>query len=291
VASDRFHPQTGRSGPALATTYEGTSAALLEQLAGFVDYIEIPPDSIASTRTGRACLRPEVLHQLDAVADDVGLLVHGVGLSIGSVDGWNESYLRLLDELFNRYIPRWHSEHLGFTTVAGQDLGTMLALPRTEEMLDLVCARILRIQDLYPAPFLIEHIIHLLPDSPARYSPAAFLNQITRRTGCGLILDAYNLECDRHNFGLDLGRFLDELDLTPVKEIHLAGGFNYEGFQLDIHSRPTDPSTLALGLDLIARCPNLEVVTYELLKEAIPTLGAAAICTELARLRKAVALC
>jgi len=291
MASEALNAPTRTNGPALATTYEGTSTALLEKIVPLVDYLEIPPDSIARTQAGRTSLHPEVLDQLEAVSPGAGLIVHGIGLSLGSADGWNEPYLHLLDEFFARFTPRWHSEHLGFTTVNGQSLGTMLALPRTEEMLDLVCDRILRIQERYPVPFLIEHIIHLLPDAPADYSPAAFLNQITRRTGCGLILDAYNLECDRHNFGFDLDAFLEELDPAPVKEIHLAGGFNYEGFQLDIHSQPTAASTLALGLRILARCPNVEAVTYELLKEAIPNLGAERICAELARLRGAVSLC
>lgn len=291
MASEALPAPTRRRGPALATTYEGVSAALLEQIVPFVDYLEIPPDSIARTDAGGASLRPEILNQLDAVSHDVSLIVHGIGLSIGSADRWNEQYLHLLDEFFTRFTPRWHSEHLGFTTVNGQNLGTMLALPRTEEMLDLVCERIRRIQERYSAPFLIEHIIHLLPDAPAEYSPAAFLNQITSRTGCGLILDAYNLECDQYNFGFDVDQFLFELDLAPVKEIHLAGGFNYGGFQLDIHSQPTASSTLALGLDIIRRCRNVEVITYELLKEAIPNLGAEAICAELLRLRGAFSSC
>ena len=291
MASTALNTQTSGNRPSLATTYEGTGAALLEAIVPFVDYLEIPPDSIARSHEGGASLRREVLDQLDSVSHDAGLIVHGVGLSIGSADRWNEQYLHLLDEFFTRFTPRWHSEHLGFTTIDGRNLGTMLALPRTEEMLDLVCERIRRIRERYPVPFLIEHIIHLLPDAPAEYSPAGFLNQIARRTGCGLILDAYNLECDQHNFGLDLGQFLDELDLAPVREIHLAGGFDYEGFQLDIHSQPTAGHTLALGLDIVQRCPNVEVVTYELLKEAIPNLGAEGICAELARLRAALAPC
>ncbi len=291
MASDALNAHTRSHGPALATTYEGTSAALLETIVPFVDYLEIPPDSIARNHAGRTSLRREVLDQLDEVSHDAGLIVHGIGLSIGSADHWNEPYLHLLDEFFTRFTPRWHSEHLGFTTINGQNLETMLALPRTEEMLDLVCERIRRIQERYPAPFLIEHIVHMLPDAPAEYSPAGFLNQITHRTGCGLILDAYNLECDQHNFGFDLGQFLDELDLARVRELHLAGGFNCEGFQLDIHSQPTANSTLALGLEIIERCANVEVVTYELLKEAIPSLGTEGICAELARLRCAVTPC
>jgi len=277
-----------RSWPALATTYEGTGRELLERIAPLVDFLEVPPDSIARSNGGRANLRPEILGELASVTPPLKLIAHGVGLSIGSFDGWNEQYLQLLDQLFNRFTPQWHSEHLAYTTVAGESLGTMLALPRTEEMLDLICERIYRLQKRYSVPFLIEHVIHLLPDAPADYIPAEFLNAITSRTGCGLILDAYNLECDRHNLGFDVGAFLNELNLEPVRELHVAGGTQHKGFQLDIHSQPTAGSTLALARDIVARSPNLGVVTYEFLKEAIPALGHDGICAELARVREAI---
>lgn len=295
MTSAALHSSQHAPRPALATTYEGSGVDLLERIAPLVDYLEIPPDSITRTenraRSRHTTLRSEILDQIESVSEHTGVIVHGIGLSIGSFDRWNEPYLRLLDEFFTRFTPRWHSEHLGFTTVAGHDLGTMVALPRTEEMLDLVCERIYRIQERYKVPFLMEHIIHLLPDAPANYTPAAFLNEITARTGCGLILDAYNLECDRYNFGFDITGFLDELNLDPVREIHLAGGFRHEGFQLDIHSQPTAESTLDLALGIIRRSPNLGVVTYELLKEAIPNLGHDRICAELIRIRKAIASC
>ena len=274
--------------PVLATTYEGMSSDLFNQVLPLIDYLEVAPDSISRTSHGHSALRPELLDQLASALPHKGVLVHGIGLSIGTADGWNESYIRLLDEFFTRFTPRWHSEHLGCSTVDGENLGTMLALPRTEEMLDLLCNRIRILQERYPVPFLVEHIIHLLPDAPAEYTPAAFLNALTSRTGCGPILDAYNLECDAHNFGFDIPSFLAELNLHPVRELHLAGGFEHHGFQLDIHSRPTADSTIALAHQILARCPNLEVVTWELLKEAAPTLGASAICAELTRIRSQI---
>jgi uncharacterized protein (UPF0276 family) len=291
MAGDVLPKQNSKSRPALATTYEGIGGDLLERIVPLVDYLEIPPDSFSRTESGRTTLRSELLDELAAVVPHVGLIVHGVGLSIGSYDRWNEDYLHLLDALFTRFHPRWHSEHLGFTTVGGENIGTMLALPRSEEILDLVCERIARIQSRYRVPFLVEHIIQLLPEAPADYSPAAFLNAITERTGCGLILDVYNLECDAQNFGLDVKAFLHELDLAPVKEIHVAGGFEHEGFKLDIHSQRTADSTLSLAADLVSRCPNLEVVTYELLKEAVPSMGTDGICAELGRIRRAMAPC
>jgi uncharacterized protein (UPF0276 family) len=277
-----------RSLPALATTYEGDDLALLERIIPLVDAIEISPDAIARSEGKQAHLRPEVLEEYASVLPHVDLIAHGVGLSIGSFDHWNESYVRLLDELFARFDLQWHSEHLACTQVGDENVGTMLPLPRTEEVLDLICERVQAIRERYGVSFLLEHVIRLLPDMPGNFTPAGFLNAITSRTGCGLILDAYNLECDAFNQGLDIPAFLDELDLAPVRELHLAGGVQHKGFQLDVHSRPTRDTTLALGLDIIRRAPSLRVVTYEFLKEAVVSLGHDGICNELARIRKAV---
>jgi uncharacterized protein (UPF0276 family) len=277
-----------RAPPALAVTYDGDDPRLLERIAPLIDVIEVSPDAMAASNGDRTYLRPSVLHEYAALRGQVNLIAHGVGLSIGSFDRWNDDYLRLLDELFARFELAWHSEHLAYTTVAGENVGTMFAMPRTEEALDLVCERVRRLQERYRVPFLLEHVIQLLPDAPAEYTAAGFLNAVTSRTGCGLIIDAYNLECDAHNQGLDVAGFLDELDCASIRELHLAGGVEHDGFYLDIHSGTVRDSTLALGLDVIHRAPNLSVVTYEFLKEAIPVLGDNAICAELARIRAAM---
>jgi hypothetical protein len=144
------------------------------------------------------------------------------------------------------------------------------------------------LQERYRVPFLLEHVIQLLPTNVEPFTPAGFLNAITSATGCGLIIDAYNLECDAYNQGLDIGAFLDELDLAPVRELHVAGGVQHKGFQLDIHSRPVRSATLALAREIVARAPNLQVITYEFLKEAIPTLGYDVICAQLRQIREAM---
>jgi uncharacterized protein (UPF0276 family) len=277
-----------RTSPSLATTYEGGDHAFLERIVPYVDMLEISPDAIAQSDGNGKRLRLQVLHEYDSVQSQVSLVAHGVGLSIGSFDHWDESYLRLLDELFSRFDLRWHSEHLACTVVADENLGTMIPLPRTDEALDLICRRVRLIQERYRVPFLLEHVIHLLPDAPAQFTPAGFLNEVTSRTGCGLILDAYNLECDAYNQGLDVEAFLAQLDLGAVRELHIAGGTQHRGFQLDIHSRRTSDTTLALAGNIVARAPNLKAVTYELLKEAVPLLGHETVCAELSRIRRMI---
>lgn len=270
----------------LATTYEGRDARLFERILSLVDYVEVPPDSIArATETGNA-LDPEILAELCNSAGSTKYLIHGVGLSISSAEGYSQSYLRLLDGMFNRLPIAWHSEHIGYTMVGGEHLGTMLPPPRTREVLDLLCERVLEMRRRYPVPFLLEHIVRVVPDCPGDYSEAEFLNALARESGCELIVDAYNLECDRENFGFDVDAFLRELDLSSVREIHLAGGVWHRGFRMDSHSRLTDDATRALANNILSRAPRVGAVTYEYLRQALPILGHDAICDELMTLRR-----
>jgi uncharacterized protein (UPF0276 family) len=284
VIAQRRVATTTHAGPVLATTYEGGDVLLLERLLERARYIEITPDTIARHAADGCALRPEALAELKSIDGRARLLVHGVGLSIGSYEGYSEAYLRLVDELFSRFDIAWHSEHLAYTTVAGENLGTMLAMPRTAEALDMICQRVCAIQKRYPAPFLLENVVHLLPDAPGEFSDAQFLNQIASWTGCGLILDVYNMECDSLNYGFDVDAFLSELNFENVRELHLAGGASHGGLQLDVHSRVTAASTVALAANVVKRASQLQAVTYEYLKEAVPSLGRDAICGELARL-------
>ncbi len=128
-------------------------------------------------------------------------------------------------------------------------------------------------------------MVHVVPDAPADYSDAAFLNAMTERTGCGLILDVYNLECDAHNHGFDIAAFLCELDKIPIPELHVARGVEDNGFLLDLHSKLTHSSTIRMAQDVVAECRGrAEVVTYEFMPEAAPGLGYDAIADELERL-------
>ena len=137
-------------------------------------------------------------------------------------------------------------------------------------------------------PFLLENVVHVIPDSPAEYTDAGFLNALVDRTGCGLILDAYNLECDAHNHGFDIPSFLNELNATHVRELHVARGVEHNGFLLDVHSQLTRRSTVELAQRVVRQSAgSARVVVYEFMPEAVPGLGHDAIADELGRLRAA----
>jgi uncharacterized protein len=288
VGSPTLASPLTRRGHSLGFSYEGGEPELLARIVPLVNYLEITPDTIARPNGAELHLDRAIVDELKAIAGEVRFVVHGVGLSIGSARGYSTGYLQLLDEFLSHFTVAWHSEHLGYTTVDGASLGTMLPLPRTRDVLSLVVRRINEIQTRFPLPFLIENIVHLLPDYPGDFSEALFLNTLVAETGCGLLLDIYNLECDAANYGFDIEGFLTNLDMGAVREIHIAGGVEFDGLRVDVHSRQTAPSTLALVRQVLERAPNVVGVTYELLPEAVSVLGIDTIVSELVRIRGAL---
>lgn len=274
--------------PGLATTYEGGDPVFLEAVAPVVDFIEVAPDTIAeSDGTGRR-LNRATLTELKTVCTETPIIAHGIGLSIGSHEGCSDHYLRLLDALMESVDVAWHSEHLGYTTVDGVNLGTMLPMPLTDEALDIVCQRASDIRRRYGLPFLLENVAHVLPTYDDGYGLAGFLNTVARESGCRILLDAYNLECDVHNHGLNLDDFFRDLDADLVWEVHVANGPMHRGLRLDVHSDLTQPSTLDIVHRIRASSRQVRAVTYELLSQSIPLLGHAAIVGELNRIRDRV---
>jgi len=283
-------PYQGRNtSVAIGATYEGRDPGLLERMLPLIDYIEVTPETIAEVDDDEIRLSPEIMTELKNARKSVKVIVHGVSLSIASHDGWSTTYLRLLDAFLEQIDAAWHSEHLAYTRVDGEHLGIMLAVPKIEETLDMVCERVSAVQRRYHLPFLLENVVHVIPDFPGDYSDAAFLNALADRTGCGLILDVYNLECDAHNHGFDVSAFLSELHAANIRELHVACGVEHDGFLLDVHSQLARGSTVALAKDVVGRASgNAQVVVYEFMPEAVPGLGHDAIAEQLRRLRAAL---
>jgi uncharacterized protein (UPF0276 family) len=273
----------------VGVNYEGRDPRFVETVLPFAEVVEVTPDAVATLRNGVPIVLDEVLRELRAIRKHAAVTLHGIGLSIASADSMNDGYFALTDALIDALDVAWHSEHLGYTTVDGEFLGTMLVPPRTNEALDLICNRVGAIQRRYAKPFLLENVVNLFPDPGGEFTPAGFLNEIVRRTGCGLIFDAYNLECDVHNGLSDPDAFLDELNLEAVREIHVACGTNDRGLQVDVHSRVTRDQTLELLQRVLPRTPNVEAVIFEILGPMVPFVGYEAIANELRRVRACIA--
>ena len=98
------------------------------------------------------------LHWLDTFRRDYPMALHGVSLSIGSIDPLDEAYLDDLQTLIERVEPMWVSDHLCFTGLRGLNMHDLLPLPYTEEALDHVAERVMRVQDRLRRRLVLENV-------------------------------------------------------------------------------------------------------------------------------------
>jgi uncharacterized protein (UPF0276 family) len=72
-------------------------------------------------------------------------------------------------------------------------------------------------------PILIENVSSYLQFRASEMSEFAFLAELARRSGCGILLDVNNVFVNSVNHGFDPGQALLEIPTQAVGEIHLAG--------------------------------------------------------------------
>ncbi len=200
-----------------------------------VDFIEIISENFMG-----AGGRP--IHVLDEVRDRWPVAMHGVSMSIGSADGIRSDYLVRLKALADRIQPLWVSDHLSWSRVGEVNSHDLLPLPFTEEALNTVCANIEHVQDALERPLVLENPSTYLTFADDQMTEWAFLAEMTKRTGCYLLLDVNNIYVSGTNNGFDPYDYLAGVPADRVRQIHLAGHSQGQGRLIDTHDEPVpDP--------------------------------------------------
>ncbi len=173
------------------------------------------------------------------------LALHGVSMSIGSADGLSDAYLIELRRLVDIMQPAVVSDHLCWTRIDQFNSHDLLPLPYTEEALDVVCRNIDLAQETLGRRMLLEN-----PSSyiafPGAMMEWEFLAEMTRRTGCGLLLDVNNIHVSAVNHGFLAADYLAGIPMGSVGQIHLAGHVQGEHLLIDTHDQPVPPQVWAL---------------------------------------------
>ena len=201
---------------------------------------------------------------LEQVRKDYPLSLHGVGLSLGSVDPLNRTHLQQLKALSARIEPGLVSEHLSWSSFGGAYLNDLAPLPYTRETLVHLAERIEQTQDFLGRQLLIENPSSYLEYRESTYTESGFLAELSRRSGCDLLLDVNNLYVSCANHGWDALGYLQDLPAVRVGEIHLAGhAAHYPGGQrilIDTHDRTVCQGVwelFAAALRMIGPTPTL----------------------------------
>ena len=165
------------------------------------------------------------------------VVMHSVDLSLGTDEPLKSAHLEQVRRVMDQVNTVVYSDHLCMTSAGGIEIGQLTTLPFSTKIADIVAKKIDTIQKSINVPFMIENITNrfLFPDSDL--TEPEFLNRVLHRTGCGLLLDITNTYINSVNHKFDPIEWLEEVDLSYLMGVHLAGGIREGGFVYDTHSR------------------------------------------------------
>ncbi|MCV2368804.1 DUF692 domain-containing protein [Roseateles oligotrophus] len=174
--------------------------------------------------------------------------LHGVGLSLGSACGLDPWHLDRLAALVERVEPVRVSDHASFARVAGAGARTdvhasdLLPIEFNRSSLDVMVSHVQQVQERLNRQILVENLSAYIGWDADDMSEPEFFNQLTQRSGCGLLLDVNNLVVNARNRGANKGEaaqqaqtWVDAVRVGSVGELHLAGHAELPGIVIDDH--------------------------------------------------------
>ncbi len=186
------------------------------------------------------------LDYLQAVSERYPVTLHGVGLSLGGIDPLDLDYLAKIKRLKAQCGAAWYSEHLCFSHFRRHHYHDLCPLPFTDEAVQHFIERIRRVQDFLGEQILIENVSSYLSYRESVFGEGEFLARIAEGADCLLLIDLNNLYVNQINHGQDAREIIDCLPRQRIREIHLAGYQEKDGFLLDAHNHPVAEPVWAL---------------------------------------------
>lgn len=193
------------------------------------------------------------LATLDAIRRDMPVVLHGVGLGVGSADAPNRRYLDRLQTLIDRIEPAWVSDHLCWSSYRSQHSHALLPLPYTEEALHAVVERVARVQDILGRRILIENVSSYVGFRSNEMPEWEFLAALAERADCLLLLDLNNVIVSARNHGWEPSAYLDGIPGDRIWQFHLANHTDRGLYKFDSHLGPVPEEVWQLYRDALTR--------------------------------------
>ncbi len=175
------------------------------------------------------------LHILEKIRADYPVVLHGTSLSIGSAGGLSAVYLEKLKKLADRIQPAMVSDHLCWADHGGKRLFDLLPLPFTEESLKLVVRHVDQLQSFLGRRILLENVSAYIAFKHSEMTEWDFLDQVAKRSGCGILLDVNNIYVNSFNHGFDPLEYLNGISPEHVFQYHISGHTDKGKFLFDTH--------------------------------------------------------
>jgi|SRR5437868_1226847 len=262
--------------------YNAALPEFLRSNLGNVDYIEIIPDMFWSDEGKGADPRftelPQWRKQLDFLAERVPLVAHNIGISLGTADHFDKEYIFFMKGMHKNYQFKWHSDHLSFLKLPTKgphdhNAGMAVPVPYDAAYLEMISNKIDFITDEIDLPFLLENNVYFVEYPEQDYTETEFVNLLMKKNcNSGILLDIHNLYTNSINQKIRSKAYIDELDMSRVLEMHIAGGNEINGFYMDSHAGPCPDEVWELLEYAVSKAPNLRGITFEFHDSYFPLL-------------------
>lgn len=193
------------------------------------------------------------LEQLFEIASHYPVVMHSVGMSLGSIDPLNLKYLAQLKQLAQQIKPTWISDHLSWISTGAEYIHQLMPLPYNQEAIKQVVERIKKIQDFLGEQILIENVSSYLDYTNSTMPEWEFVNQVIEQADCGLLLDVNNVYVSSFNQTFEPTHYLAQIEVSRVKQMHLAGFEDHQSYLLDSHDAVVAPPVWDLYRKAIKR--------------------------------------
>jgi len=264
---------------------------LWDGIRHLVDVVEVEPQTMWIPRQDSGWdLHEEAFRWVEG--RQVPAIAHGVGFPVGGCEPPDPVGVALAAVSAGRLEAAHWSEHLSFNqaVVGGSriDAGFLLPPAQTWAGVDAAVDHVGAYRAAAALPFLIETGVNYLRPRPGELSDGAFVAAVADRGDCAILLDLHNLLANERNGREPVSDVLSELPLERVLEVHVAGGFELDGYYLDAHIGGPDSQLLELLAEVLPSLPNVRAVIFEAVPESLAALGADGVRSVLEALHQVV---
>lgn len=263
---------------------------LLEARPSPIDFIEIEPQTLWHHRPGADPpyrMPAATLSHLRRLPQRK--VIHSVGFAPGGTEPPDPEFVAALSATIEALDAPWASEHLSVThlAVGGRRTHASFMLPCLQTPAGAACAArsIRRLAAGLPVPFAVETAVNYLAPRDGELDDGEFVRRVVESADCGILLDLHNIWTNARNGRQPVEEFLAAIPLERVWEVHLAGGYEFEGYWLDAHSGEVPAGVMALAERVLPTLPNLRALVLEVFPTFLSLVGLERVAAELERIR------
>ncbi len=229
--------------------YRDKHARFIQQTSPQMDWFELLIENYLSDNVD--------LRAIDKLRSSYDLSFHCVGMSIGSLTPFDLKFLGRIRELEERWQPHLISDHFAWSHTGNSHFHELFPIPFTEESVVHFAERIDFLQNFFKRQILVENTSTYLIVPDNEMPEWEFINQVSQRSGCALLLDINNVYVNAFNHGFSADQFLNNINLDVVKEVHLGGYEDMGEYYFDSHSRPVSDKVWQGYLETMRKIPDV----------------------------------